>query len=89
MKIGFAMCGSYCTYSQVFPVMEQLAKEYELLPIFSNNAYATDSRFGTAQAHIRKAFEICGVDPIHTIAQAAAHRHISQDLQADVAAAHQ
>lgn len=70
MKIGFAMCGSYCTYAEVFPVMEQLAKQYELMPIFSGNAYSTDSRFGTAQTHIRRAFEICGVDPIHTIAQA-------------------
>ena len=26
MEIGFAMCGSFCTYNQVFPVMEQLAK---------------------------------------------------------------
>ena len=70
MKIGFAMCGSYCTYDEVFPIMEQLAEKYELLPIFSNNAYATDSRFGTAQTHIRQAFDICGTDPIHTIAQA-------------------
>lgn len=70
MKLGFALCGSYCTYAQVFPAMEQLAREHALLPIFSNNAYATDSRFGTAQEHIRHAFDICGVDPIHTVAQA-------------------
>ena len=70
MRIGFAMCGSYCTYAQVFPVMEQLAKEHTLLPIFSNNAYSTDSRFGTAQEHIRRAYDICGTDPIHTIGQA-------------------
>ena len=24
MNIGFAMCGSFCTFSQVFPVMELL-----------------------------------------------------------------
>ena len=35
MTIGFALCGSFCTYAQVFPVMEQLAKEYRLVPIFS------------------------------------------------------
>ncbi len=70
MTIGFALCGSYCTYSQVFPVMERLSADYTLVPIFSNSAYATDSRFGTAQAHIRRAYEICGADPIHTIAQA-------------------
>ncbi len=70
MNIGFALCGSYCTYAQVFPVMEELAREHSILPIFSDNAYATDSRFGTAQAHIRRAYEICGRDPIHTVAQA-------------------
>ena len=69
MKIGFAMCGSFCTFSQVFPVMEQLAEKYEVLPIFSSASYTTDSRFGTAQAHIRRAVEICGSDPLCTIAQ--------------------
>ena len=27
MNIGFAMCGSFCTFRQVFPIMELLAKE--------------------------------------------------------------
>ena len=69
MKIGFAMCGSFCTFAQVFPVMEQLAKEHEVIPIFSPVSYTTDSRFGTAQAHIRRAVDICGTDPLYTIAQ--------------------
>lgn len=70
MTIGFAMCGSYCTYEDVFPVMEALAKEHRVIPIFSHNAYTTDSRFGTAQSHILKASQICGAEPICTIAQA-------------------
>lgn len=69
MNIGFALCGSYCTYSQVFPVLHQLAQVYAVTPIFSQNAYTTDSRFGTAQEHIRAAADICGKDPLHTIAQ--------------------
>ena len=69
MKIGFAMCGSFCTFAQVFPVMEQLAKEHEVIPILSPVSYTTDSRFGTAQAHIRRAVDICGTDPLYTIAQ--------------------
>lgn len=69
MRVGFAMCGSFCTFAQVFPVMEQLAKTHELIPIFSPASYTTDSRFGTAQAHIRRAVEICGIDPLYTIAQ--------------------
>lgn len=70
MNIGFAMCGSFCTYAQVFPVMEALAKEHKVIPIFSHNAFTIDSRFGTAKEHIAKATQICGTEPIHTIAQA-------------------
>ena len=51
-KIGFALCGSYCTYQKVLPVVRRLAKEYEILPIMSENAYSTDTRFGTAQGFI-------------------------------------
>ena len=69
MEIGFAMCGSFCTYAKVFPVMEQLAKEHSVIPIFSPAAYSTDSRFGTAREHIRRAADICGRDPLYTLAQ--------------------
>ena len=69
MTIGFAMCGSFCTFHQVFPIMEELAKKHRLIPIFSPAAYSTDTRFGTAQSHIRRAAEICGADPLSTIAQ--------------------
>lgn len=69
MNIGFAMCGSFCTYAQVFPVMEALATEHNVIPIFSPASYCTDSRFGTAEAHIQRAAEICGKEPLHTIAQ--------------------
>ena len=67
MNIGFALCGSFCTYAQVFPVMEQLAKQHTLIPIFSHSAYTTNSRFGTAQEHIRLATQICKREPIYTI----------------------
>lgn len=69
MTIGFAMCGSFCTYERVFPVLETLAKTNDIIPIFSPASYSTDSRFGTAQEHIRRATDICGRDPLYTIAQ--------------------
>ena len=69
MNIGFAVCGSFCTFSQVFPIMESLAKEHTLTPIFSPVSYSTDTRFGTAEEHIRKAEEICCKKPLYTIAQ--------------------
>ena len=49
--------------------METLAGKHEVIPIFSPVSYTTDSRFGTAQSHIRRAAEICGVDPLYTIPQ--------------------
>ncbi len=69
MHIGFAMCGSFCTYSQIFPVMELLARDYTLTPIFSSSACSVDSRFGTAAEHMQLAAEICGTEPMQTIPQ--------------------
>ena len=69
MNIGFALCGSFCTYSQVFPVLETLSKAHTLIPIFSHSANTIDSRFGTAREHIRRVEEICGRAPLHTISE--------------------
>ena len=69
MNIGFAFCGSFCTFHQVFPILEQLAKEHTITPIFSPVSYTTDTRFGTAQEHIRRAATICQRDPLYTIEQ--------------------
>ena len=67
MNIGFAFCGSFCTYQVVFPIVEILAEEHQVFPIFSFAAGTIDSRFGTAQEHIRRIQEICGREPIMTI----------------------
>ena len=69
MTIGFALCGSYCTYDRVFPVIEALSKENKVIPILSEAAYTTDSRFGTAEHWKRKLEEICGCPPLHLISQ--------------------
>ena len=69
MTVGFALCGSFCTFAEVFPVMETVAKQHDVIPIFSETAYSTNTRFGTATSHIQKAAEICGSMPLHTIAQ--------------------
>ena len=68
MEIGFALCGSFCTYAQVFPVMEALAKDHQITPIFSYASAETDSRFGTADDHLQRVREICGRSPLRTIA---------------------
>ena len=70
MNIGFALCGSFCTFSKVFPVMEQLARDHTVTPIFSQASATTDTRFGRAVDHLQTARDLCGRDPILTIPQA-------------------
>ena len=69
MTIGFALCGSFCTFSAVFPVMRKLSEEYDLIPIFSQAVSTVSSRFGTPEEFGARAEDICGRPPLHTIAQ--------------------
>lgn len=70
MTVGFALCGSFCTYSKVFPIMELLSRDYDLIPILSDSSGCTDSRFGTGKEHSQTVTELCGHEPIQTIPQA-------------------
>lgn len=70
MNIGFALCGSYCTFSKVFPVMEKLAKDHRVIPIFSENVQKTGSRFGEPAEFYEKAFQITGIEPICSLVDA-------------------
>ena len=67
MNIGFALCGSFCTYGYIFPIIKKLSESYQVIPIFSFAAGSIDSRFGTAQEHIHMAREICNYEPIQTM----------------------
>lgn len=69
LRLGFALCGSYCTFSRVIPQLEKLARIYDVTPIMSENAYSTDTRFGKAEDFAKRITEICGRAPLHTIAQ--------------------
>lgn len=69
MKIGFAFSGSFCTFSKVFPIMEQLTQAHDVFPIFSYCSYTTDSRFGKAADFVAKAQHDCGRSVLHTIDQ--------------------
>lgn len=67
-KLGFAMCGSFCTFSYCFDVLERLISSgWEVIPIMSYNAYTIDTRFGKAADHIKRLEEMCGREVIHTI----------------------
>lgn len=67
MVIGFALCGSFCTFSRVFPVMEALAKSHQVIPIFSFVSASLNSRFGTAQEHLSRVEAICGTPALRSI----------------------
>ena len=70
MTIGFALCGSFCTYAQAFSAMEDLAREHTVIPIFSFTSANTDSRFGSAAEFLTRAEQICGTPPLLTIPDA-------------------
>ena len=69
-KLGLALCGSYCTYEKLFAALPALAERFELLPIMSDTAAETDTRFGTAQALRQSLCTKCGNEVIHTIRDA-------------------
>ena len=71
LKVGFGICGSFCCFSQVLPVVKTLVDMgYDVLPIMSQIAYSTDTRFGKAKDHIEFLESTCGKSVIHTIDQA-------------------
>ncbi len=71
IKVGFAMCGSFCTFSKAIPQMKLLVDSgYEVLPIMSATAYSTDTRFGKAEDIRKKIEAICKCEIMHTIEKA-------------------
>ncbi|MBQ1546342.1 MAG: dipicolinate synthase subunit B [Clostridia bacterium] len=71
ITVGFAMCGSYCTFDKAFDSMRQLKElGYDILPIMSENASSIDTRFGKAEDMIKQAEDISGHTVIRTIKDA-------------------
>ena len=69
-RLGLALCGSYCTYEQVFRAAEALRERYDLVPLMSETAAATDTRFGTAAENIARLEALTGKPVVHSIAEA-------------------
>jgi len=69
IKLGLALTGSYCSFSKLFAVLEELSREFELIPIFSENA-GLDSRFGAARDWRQALESLCGRPIVDTIAAA-------------------
>lgn len=66
--IGFAMCGSFCTFASALRALEELHTVFpDILPIMSAVSYETDSRFGEAAAFRAQLESLCGHEILHTI----------------------
>lgn len=68
VRVGFAMCGSFCTFSQCLPQIEKLIEAgADVTPIMSQTAYSTDTRFGNSADFVNKIEHICKKSVVHTI----------------------
>lgn len=69
--IGYAFTGSFCTIAESIAALRGLVmKGYDVVPIMSENAYSTDTRFGKAGEVREQIFEMTGREPVHTIVDA-------------------
>ena len=69
--IGYAFCGSFCTFADSYKSLTTLKEKYnDIVPIMSFNAYNTDTRFGTHSEWIEKIEGLCGRKIINTITDA-------------------
>lgn len=67
-RIGFAMTGSFCTFSQIFPQIRRLCElGAQVQPILSFNAYQLDTRFYTSEEVRSQLKTICGKEIWHTL----------------------
>ena len=58
LKIGFAMCGSFCTHAQALDALKNLTKDFpDIIPIVSEISASTDTRFGSAD-HLLQEMEL-------------------------------
>lgn len=68
IKLGFALCGSFCTFSKALKQIEILNDAgYDIFPIFSEFAYKTDTRFYKANEYVKLVEELCHRKAISTI----------------------
>jgi len=71
IRIGYAVTGSFCTFEKSFK-QAQILRDMgaELVPVMSECAFSTSTRFGSAGENVRKLEEICGKKVIASISSA-------------------
>ena len=69
--IGYAICGSFCTFSKSLSALSALVNwGLDIQPIMSENAYNTDTRFFRAEDFRNKVRELTQKEIIHTVKDA-------------------
>lgn len=67
-RVGFAVCGSFCTHGAVLKALERMTELYEtVIPIVSENAAFTDTRFGTSEALLGELEDLTGHEILYDI----------------------
>ncbi len=68
MKIGFALCGSFCTIDKAIMEMERLVQEgADVIPIMSEIVENTSTRFGDAKTRLERVKKITEKEILKTI----------------------
>lgn len=71
IRIGYCLCGSFCTFEKSFEAAGQLADMgAQLIPVMSFNSASLSTRFGTAEENTAKLEAIAGRKVIATIVDA-------------------
>lgn len=71
LKLGYALCGSFCTFKKSIQVLEELSNCFsDIYPVMSEIAYTTDTRFGKAEGFISKIEKITNKSIIKSVKEA-------------------
>lgn len=71
IRVGYALTGSFCTFERSLSEMTKLKQSgYDIIPVMSENAYGTDTRFGNSDDFVRRIENISGRKVISTITDA-------------------
>ncbi len=69
-RVGFALTGSFCTFSRVFEQIKRLTElGYEITPILSFRAATLDTRFFKASAVRKTLADLTGRQPLATLGE--------------------
>lgn len=71
MKLGYCFTGSFCTFERSFLALTGLVNSgHTVVPIMSENAFYTDTRFNLAEEFSHRVEELTGRRIIHTVRDA-------------------